>query len=166
MNKETFGTLEEDFFRGPLLLGMELEQELSNNAIVSSETCLAFGLLLGHEAAGFLCDSWQDKTSPMPSEINESRLLKMKKGGEWRSIVLHPKHLRYESFLFCLVLPRMLLVQMLSWEGTEMALKTLCYRKKEEFLCCLPSPSRIDFVKFWRISVFILSVKLTEWLDN
>lgn len=75
----------------------------SNNAIVSSKTWLTLGLLLGHEAAGLLCDSWQNKTSTMPSELNESHLLKMKRGGGWRSIVLHPKYLRYESFLFYLV---------------------------------------------------------------
>lgn len=106
--------MEEDFFQGLLLLGMELEQDLSNNAIVSGKTWLVFGLLPGCEAAGFLCDSWQDKASTMPSEINESHFLKMKRGGGWTSIVLHPKHLRYESFLFYLVSPRMLLVQMVS----------------------------------------------------
>lgn len=96
------------------MLGMELEQELSNNAIVSSKTWLACGLLLGHEAAGLLCDSWQDKTSTMSREINGSHPLKMKRGGGYKSIVLHLKYLRYESFLFYLVLPIMLLVQMLS----------------------------------------------------
>lgn len=96
------------------MLGMELEKEHSSNAIVSSKTWLAFGLLLGHEAAGLLHDSWQDKTSTMPTEINEKHLLKVKRGSGWRSIVLHLKYLRDESFLFCLVSPVMLLVQMRS----------------------------------------------------
>lgn len=80
----------------------------------SSKTWLACGLLLGHEAAGLLCDSWQDKTSTMSREINGSHPLKMKRGGGYKSIVLHLKYLRYEFFLFYLVLPIMLLVQMLS----------------------------------------------------
>lgn len=70
------------------MLGGELEEEHSNNAIVSSKAWLAFGRLLEHEAAGLLCDSRQDKSNKMPSEINESRLLKMRNGGGLRLIVL------------------------------------------------------------------------------
>lgn len=100
-------------------------------------------LLLGHEAAGFLCDGWQDKTSTMHGGIKESHLLKMKRKSRWSFIVWHLKYLRYESFLLYHVSLRMLLAQMLSWDGSEMTLKTLHYQmnssRRRHFFPLLPS---------------------------
>lgn len=89
MNKKTSWDLEEGFFWGSLLLGGELEEEHSSNATVSGEAWLAFACLLEHEAAGLLCDNWQDKSSKMPCEINENHPLKWRMVVDWEWLCSH-----------------------------------------------------------------------------
>lgn len=94
MNKETFWNLG----RSLLLCAFPAGNGSGTRATASVETWLMSSLLLGHEAAGLLCDGWQDKTNMMPGGINESHLLKTKRKSRWSFIALHLKYLRYKSF--------------------------------------------------------------------